>query len=53
MLALTLVVDMKQAFEGLHDNIKFVIIGCIQQKLFKVNVNTLQVVKWTKVVLYY
>ena len=25
------------AFEGLHDNIKFVIIGCIQQKLFKGN----------------
>ena len=25
------------AFEGLHDNIKFVIIACIQQKLFKGN----------------
>ena len=25
------------AFKGLHDNIKFVIIGCIQQKLFKGN----------------
>ena len=32
-----IVVDMKQAFEGLHNNIKFVIIGCIQQKLFKGN----------------
>ena len=25
------------AFEGLYDNIKFVIIACIQQKLFKGN----------------
>ena len=25
------------AFEGLHDNIKFVIIACIQRKLFKGN----------------
>ena len=25
------------AFEGLHDNIKFVIITCIQRKLFKGN----------------
>ena len=31
------------AFEGLHDNIKFVIIACIQQKLFKVNANRLYV----------
>ena len=25
------------AFEGLHNNIKFVIIACIQRKLFKEN----------------
>ena len=25
------------AFEGLHDNIKFVIIACMQRKLFKGN----------------
>ena len=28
---------MFSAFEGLHNNIKFVIIGCTQRKLFKGN----------------
>ena len=28
---------MFPAFEGLHNNIKFVIIGCTQRKLFKGN----------------
>ena len=34
---LLLLLLMFPAFEGLHDNIKFVIIGCTQQKLFKEN----------------
>ena len=37
LLLLLLLLLLFPAFEGLHDNIKFVIIACIQRKLFKGN----------------